>query len=93
MLSEKYADLVYYGLWFTPLREALDRFFAAHQNRVTGTIRIKLEAGQAVAVGRKSPFSLYSEKLATYSDKDEFDRRAAEGFMKIWGLPYEKQRT
>lgn len=89
VLSEKYAGLVYYGLWFTPLREALDRFFAAHQNKVTGTIRMKLDRGHATVVGRKSLYSRYSEKLATYSGKDEFDRTAAEGFMKIWGLPYE----
>ncbi|MBI4358210.1 MAG: argininosuccinate synthase [Candidatus Omnitrophica bacterium] len=95
VLSEKYSELIYYGLWFTPLKDALDQFFAAHQKRVTGTIRMKLDRGNAVVVGRKSPYSLYSEKLATYSAKDEFDRTAAEGFMKIWGLPYEGrvQRT
>ncbi|MBI3999762.1 MAG: argininosuccinate synthase [Candidatus Omnitrophica bacterium] len=89
VLSEKYSQLVYFGLWFSPLREALDQFFATHQKKVTGEIRIKLDRGNAVVVGRKSPYSLYSEKLATYSKKDEFDRTAAEGFMKIWGLPYE----
>jgi argininosuccinate synthase len=76
-------------LWFTPLREALDSFFATHQNRVTGEVRIKLEAGRSSVVGRQSPFSVYSKRLATYTDKDEFDRNAAEGFMKVWGLPYE----
>src|SRR3989338_4873095 len=89
VLSEKYSELVYFGLWFTPLREALDQFFAAQQKRVTGTIRIKLDRGTATVVGRKSPYSMYSERLATYSKGDEFDRNAAEGFMKIWGLPYE----
>ncbi len=89
LLSEKYSELVYYGLWFSPLREALDQFFATHQKRVTGVIRIKLDRGNAMVVGRKSPNSRYSEKLATYSAKDTFDRTAAEGFMKIWGLPYE----
>ena len=92
VLSEKYSELVYYGLWFTPLREALDRFFASQQKKVTGTIKIKLEQGNATVVGRKSPHSLYSERLATYSAKDEFDRKAAEGFMKIWGLPYEGRK-
>jgi argininosuccinate synthase len=88
VMSEKYAELAYYGLWFTPLREALDQFFGAHQKKVTGVIRIKLDAGTAAVVGRKSPNSLYSERLATYSEKDQFDRTAAEGFMKIWGMPY-----
>lgn len=89
ILSEKYSDLVYEGLWFTPLREALDHFFASYQRRLTGEIRIKLDRGHAMATGRKSPHSMYSERLATYSAKDEFDRSAAEGFMKVWGLPYE----
>jgi len=89
MLSDKYADLVYYGYWFTPLREALDQFFARHQNLVTGTVRFRLTAGQAVVTGRKSPNSVYSEALATYSARDAFDRTAAQGFMKLWGLPYE----
>ena len=89
ILSEKYSELVYYGLWFTPLREALDQFFATHQKRVTGEIKMKLARGHAIVAGRKSPYSKYSEKLATYSKKDEFDRNASEGFMKIWGLPYE----
>ncbi|MBI2167745.1 MAG: argininosuccinate synthase [Candidatus Omnitrophica bacterium] len=89
LLSEKYSELVYYGLWFTPLKQALDQFFQSNQKRVTGKVRIKLSRGEAVCVGRSSPYSVYSERLATYSEKDAFDRRAAEGFMKIWGLPYE----
>ncbi len=89
LLSEKYAELVYFGLWFTPLREALDAFFKSNQRRVTGKVRIKLESGKAVCVGRSSPYSLYSKRLATYSEEDTFDRAASEGFMKIWGLPYE----
>ncbi|MCM8775479.1 MAG: argininosuccinate synthase [Candidatus Omnitrophica bacterium] len=89
LLSEKYAELVYYGLWFSPLKNALDQFFASNQHRVTGKVRIKLDHGHAVCVGRASSYSLYSEKLATYSKKDTFDRKSAEGFMKIWGLPYE----
>lgn len=89
ILSEKYAELVYYGLWFSPLKEALDDFFKSNQNRVTGKVRLKLTAGKGVPAGKSSPYSLYSERLATYSEKDQFDRTAAEGFMKIWGLPYE----
>ncbi|MBI3312822.1 MAG: argininosuccinate synthase [Candidatus Omnitrophica bacterium] len=89
VLSEKYAELVYFGLWFSPLKQAMDQFFKSNQNRVSGKIRIKLDRGHAICVGRQSPNSLYSEKLATYSAKDAFDRKASEGFMKIWGLPYE----
>ena len=75
--------------------EALDAFFKSNQECVTGQGRIRLTAGQAVPAGKSSPFSLYSERLATYSAKDQFDRTAAEGFMKIWGLPYEgmKKKT
>ncbi len=89
ILSEKYAELVYYGLWFSPLKDALDEFFKSNQKRVTGKVRLKLTAGKVVPAGKSSPYSLYSERLATYSEKDQFDRTAAEGFMKIWGLPYE----
>ena len=89
LLTEKYAELVYFGLWFSPLKDSLDKFFASNQKRVTGKIRIKLDRGHVIMAGRKSPFSLYSEKLATYSEGDTFDHRSAEGFMKIWGLPYE----
>ena len=89
LLSEKYAQLVYFGLWFSPLKSALDAFFKSNQNRVTGKIRIKLDHGHAVCVGRESKYALYKEKLATYSKGDIFDRKAAVGFMKLWGLPYE----
>lgn len=92
VLSEKYAELVYYGLWFSPLKEALDRFFASNQKRVTGEVRLKLTAGKVVPAGKSSPHSLYSERLATYTAADTFDRTAAEGFLKIWGLPYEGVR-
>ncbi len=89
LLSEKYAELVYFGLWFSPLKIALDDFFKSNQYRVTGKVRIKLDRGHAVCVGRESPYALYKEKLATYSKGDIFDRKASVGFMKIWGLPYE----
>ncbi len=89
VLSEKYAEMVYFGLWFSPLKKALDAFFASHQERVTGTIRLKLHKGQAVCTGRKSKYSLYQEKLATYSKGDAFDHKMSQGFVKIWGLPYE----
>ncbi len=89
LLSEKYAQLVYFGLWFSPLKEALDEFFKSNQKRVSGKVRMKLDHGHAICVGRKSDYSLYCEKLATYSKGDLFDRTSAEGFLKIWGLPYE----
>jgi argininosuccinate synthase len=89
LLSEKYAELAYFGLWFSPLKKALDAFFASNQDRVTGKVRIKLDRGHAICVGRTSKHALYKEKLATYSKGDIFDRKASVGFMKIWGLPYE----
>ncbi len=88
-LSQEYADLVYNGLWFSPTREAIDAFVNNIQQRVTGTVRLKLYKGDCRVVGRKSPFALYDHSLATYDDGDSFDHSAAEGFIKIWGLPLE----
>jgi argininosuccinate synthase len=88
-LSLVYADLVYNGLWFTPTREAIDAFVAKVQERVTGVIRLKFFKGDCRVVGRKSPFALYEHALATYDAGDLFDHSAAEGFIKIWGLPVE----
>ena len=90
-LAATYADLIYAGLWCTPLKAALDAFVDETQRRVTGTVRLKLFRGTCQVVGRKSPHSLYRERLATYSAKDQFDQRAAEGFIKLFGLPYEKR--
>ena len=89
IVSLQYADIVYNGLWFTPLREALDAFVEKVQERVTGTIRMKLFKGDSRIVGRKSPFALYDHALATYDAGDTFDHTAAVGFIKIWGLPVE----
>jgi argininosuccinate synthase len=88
-LAQEYADLVYNGLWFTPTREAIDAFVSNVQQRVTGTVRIKLFKADCRVVGRKSPFALYDQGLATYDEGDKFDHTAAEGFIKIWGLPVE----
>ncbi len=88
-VSQQYADLVYNGLWFTPTREALDAFVASVQQRVTGTIRLKLFKGDCRVVGRRSPYGLYEHALATYDAGDVFDQSAAEGFIKIFGLPVE----
>jgi argininosuccinate synthase len=88
-MGRVYADAVYNGLWFSPTREAIDAFVAAIQPRVTGTVRLKLFKGDCRVVGRKSPFALYDRGLATYDSGDVFDHSAAEGFIKIWGLPIE----
>lgn len=84
----KYADLVYYGLWETPVKKQLDEYINKTQEKVTGTIRLKLYKGNCTVAGRKSPYSLYKEELATYGSKDKFDQKLAEGFIKIFGLPY-----
>jgi argininosuccinate synthase len=88
-LSQEYADIVYNGLWFSPTRSAIDAFMQNIQPRVTGTIRLKLYKGDCRVVGRKSDFALYDHGLATYDAGDTFDHAAAEGFIKIWGLPVE----
>lgn len=90
IVAEKYAQLVYDGLWYTPLREALDKFVAQTQRKVTGEVKLKLYKGSCVCVSRKSHHSLYKKELATYDEGDKFDKSAAEGFIKIWGLPYQK---
>ena len=89
LVSLQYADIVYNGLWFTATREALDAFVEKVQERVTGTVRLKLFKGDCRVVGRKSPFALYEHALATYDAGDRFDQSAAEGFIKIFGLPVE----
>lgn len=86
-LEQTYTQLVYNGLWYSPLKEALDAFMAQTQKQVTGTVRIKLLKGNAVIVGRQSEQSLYTPTLATYGSDDEFDHQSAEGFIYVWGLP------
>jgi len=87
VLEEKYSYMVYEGLWFSPLREALDAFMAKIAERVSGTVRIKLYKGAMQITGRKSENSLYDYALATYDKGDRFDHTASEGFIKLWGLP------
>jgi argininosuccinate synthase len=89
-MGQKYAELVYYGLWFTPLRAALEAFVEETQKKVTGSVRLKLRKYSAQVVGRTSPFSQYKESLATYSAKDKFDQKLAKGFIDLWALPYKK---
>ena len=88
-LGRVYADAVYNGLWFSQTREAIDAFVGAIQPRVTGTVRLKLFKGDCRVVGRRSDYALYDRELATYDEGDRFDHSAAEGFIKIWGLPTE----
>jgi argininosuccinate synthase len=87
-VGQDFANLVYDGLWFSPLREALSAFVAETEQTVTGDVRLLLSAGSVQVQGRRSPYSLYDEGLATYSDGDTFDRQAAVGFLKLYGLPY-----
>jgi len=86
-LAAEYANLVYNGLWYTPLRKALDAFVDETQKYVTGTVTVKLYKGNLVVAGRDSLYSLYNAKLATYTGEDQFDHRSSEGFIKIYGLP------
>jgi argininosuccinate synthase len=88
-MARLYADAVYNGLWFSQTREAIDAFVRSIQPRVTGVVRLKLFKGDCRVVGRKSPFALYDHGLATYDTGDRYDHSAAEGFIKIWGLPIE----
>ncbi|MGK7880338.1 MAG: argininosuccinate synthase [Crocosphaera sp.] len=86
-IEETYSHLIYQGLWYSPLKESLDAFIDHTQERVTGMVRIKLFKGNATIVGRKSDYSIYSPHLSTYGEDDQFDHKAAEGFIYIWGLP------
>jgi len=86
-IEDTYAKMIYNGLWYSPLKSALDAFIKDSQTQVSGTIRVKFHKGNAIIVGRKSVNSLYNEELATYTDADQFDHKAAEGFIYIWGLP------
>lgn len=89
-IALKYAQLVYQGLWFTELKQALDAFIEHTQDRVTGTIGLKLYKGTMSMVKRSSPYALYQKAMATYGEGDQFDRSLAEGFIKLWGLPYKR---
>ncbi len=86
-ISHDYADLIYNGLWFTPLRKSLDAFVNETQKTVNGIVKVKLYKGTVEVAGRSSPNSLYDTKLATYTEEDQFDHKASVGFIKIYGLP------
>jgi argininosuccinate synthase len=87
ILAGKYADLVYNGQWFTPLRYAMDAFVDSTQERVTGKVRLKLYKGNVIIAGRKSPYSLYREDLATFGEDAVYNQKEAEGFINLFGLP------
>lgn len=86
-IEETYAQLIYNGLWYSPLKSALDGFIQQTQHQVTGTIRVKLFKGNMTIVGRRSHYSLYTPDMATYGADDQFDHKAAEGFIYVWGMP------
>ncbi|EEK59991.1 Argininosuccinate synthase [Bacillus cereus 172560W] len=87
VIEQKITELIYNGLWFSPLKQALHAFLQETQKNVTGTVRVKLFKGHAIVEGRKSEYSLYDEKLATYTAQDEFNHDAAVGFISLFGLP------
>jgi argininosuccinate synthase len=86
-IEQTFSHMVYNGLWFSPLRDALYAFIQKTQERVTGTVRVKLFKGTCAIVGRKAAGSLYTPNLATYGAEDSFDHNAAAGFVYVWGLP------
>jgi argininosuccinate synthase len=85
--EQRWTELVYDGLWFSPLRSALEAFMAQASKNVTGDVRVRLHGGQAVVTGRRSEASLYDYGLATYDTGDSFDQALAKGFIELWGLP------
>ena len=86
-VEQRWAELVYDGLWFSPLKHALDVFVDDASKNVTGDVRMTLHGGRAVVTGRRSPASLYDYSLATYDSEDTFDQSLAKGFVELWGLP------
>lgn len=87
LVAQRYAELVYDGLWFTPLREALDAFVGVTQQHVTGDVKLKLYKGNCIIAGRTSPYSLYSETFATFGASAQYDHADAAGFINLFGLP------
>ena len=86
-IEQSWAECVYNGLWFSPLKEALDAFLANTQQCLSGTVKLKFYKGSCTVVGRKSDFSLYAYELATYAADDQFDHQAAKGFIDLHALP------
>ncbi len=86
-VANKFAELVYDGLWYTPLREALSAFVDSTQETVTGTVRLKLYKGNCTPAGAKSPYSLYNEEIATFDADEVYNQKDSEGFINLFGLP------
>ena len=86
-VANKFADLVYDGLWYTPLREALSAFVDSTQETVTGTVRMKLYKGSCTPAGTTSPYSLYDEDIATFDADEVYDQKDSAGFINLFGLP------
>lgn len=87
LVAQKFAEVVYYGQWYTPLREALSAFVESTQRTVTGDVKIKLYKGNIINVGVKSPYSLYSEEFATFDADEVYDQNDSAGFINLFGLP------
>ncbi len=90
-IALKYAEMVYYGFWFTPLREALDAFVASTQQKVTGSVKLGLYKGNVTVLGRTSPYSLYRTDLSSFTMDSSYDQKDAAGFIRILGLPLRSQ--
>ena len=88
-MANKFADLVYDGLWYTPLREAMSAFVDSTQQTVTGKVKMKLYKGNCIPAGTTSPFSLYDEDIATFSEDEVYNQKDAAGFINLFGLPYQ----
>jgi argininosuccinate synthase len=86
-VEQRWTELVYDGLWFSPLKEALDGFVDKANEHVSGDIRMTLHGGRAVVTGRRSEAALYDYRLATYDSQDSFDSSLSRGFVELWGLP------
>ncbi len=93
LIANRYAELVYFGQWFTPLREALAAFVTETQKTVTGDVRLKLYKGNIINAGVTSPFSLYSEEIATFNEDHVYDQKDSAGFINLFGLPIAARAT
>ena len=87
LVAAKFAELVYYGQWFTPLREALSAFVDSTQQTVTGQVKLKLYKGNIIPAGITSPYSLYDENIATFSEDHVYNQADSAGFINLFGLP------
>jgi argininosuccinate synthase len=87
LISVKYAEIIYYGQWFSPLRDSIEAYFGEMQKNVTGDVRVELNPGRVMATGVRSPYSLYQMDLATFGEDEVYDQKDAEGFIRLFGLP------